>query len=443
MIFNQEETIRSHLRLQEEREELEAHMLSFQKTVSQIQAQMQRERDARLTAERELREMRVRNQGLEDRVLNAEAIASQMEAHLVESHKVQLKDTQELLYDVSQAYLKQYEYLRHRKAFTSVVRIPWLKLKQRIASLDSLKEMFAQHERGIAKEPFDEPKDTGVQVNKRYFNRMPELMDYVEVATSTDDLPRESLPRPKPLTVVVGVNTKAAHRVTRATQATETKPKPADRSTQCVLLEPPSAVVVAVEEEDSSLDFDDIFKSTICALPEMVDEIGELEVPKVSSACQTELASHSQETLTEINDLSRVIEFKAVAKRQRVEAQGDPVKSELSSDLLLSNCRSLGDFEHYWSMAGRSLMGALLEVKPRNDLTSELECFQRQVMQQQMVDKFLSGAGVAMPVKKAVSIPSVYAESTKSGYERDEDGSELGMNDGEEESKGTLSVCLW
>lgn len=443
MIFNQEETIRSHLRLQEEREELEAHMLSFQKTVSQIQAQMQKERDLRLKAESELKEMRLRNQELEDRVLNSKVIAAQMEAHLVEGHNVKIKDTQELLYDVSQAYLMQYEYLRHRKAFTSVVRLPWLKLKHRIASQECLKEMLAVHERKIAKEPFDELKDAGVQVNKRHFSGMPELIEHV--GTSTDDLPREMPTLSKPVTVDVGVNTKAAHRVTRATQATETKPRPTDRSTQCVLLESSSAVVVA-EEEESSLDFEDIFKSTIFALPEMVDEIGDLEVPKVSSACQTELANHSQETLTEINDLSRVIEFKPVAKRLRgnavAEPEGDPVKSELSSDLLGSNCGSLEDFEHYWSMAGRSLMGALLEVKPRNDITSELECFQRQVMQQQMVDKFLRGAGVVMPVKKAVSIPSVYAESTKSGYERDVEGSELGLNDGEEDgSNGRLSVC--
>lgn len=57
-------------------------------------------------------------------------------------------------------------------------------------------------------------------------------------------------------------------------------------------------------------------------------------------------------------------------------------------------------------------------------------------MQQQMVAKFLSGAGASVPVKRAVSIPSVYAESTKSGYERDVDRSELGLVGEKGESRG-------
>lgn len=433
MLGSTDEMFQTESRLLKERNELEGHVLSLQRTASSFQIQMQKEREMRLKADGELKTLRARNEVLEDQMMNMDAICTQSEARAEENFKELSKDLRELLSDVSKAYLMQYEYLRLRKGFTSAVRFPWIKLKHRIAAMDCLQDMYAEHEKRIKKEPFAELKDASTQINKQ------EKRD-IESAVRKETQSKEHV---KPRMVDIGVNTVAAHRVTRATQATEKKTKPIDRSTQCLLLESPNLMEI---EEESSVDLNDIFQSTICALPDMLGEIGDLVLPKISSACQTELIvptaneTANRETLTEINNISRLIEYKCPRRRGLVDVsqETEPVKSEL---LLNKDEGPMEEFEHYWSMAGRSLMGALLDIKPRSDISNGfagLECIQRQLFQEQMVAKFLNGT---VPVKKAVSIPSVYAESTKSGYERDVDGEE--RLDDEDSRGGEFSLIVY
>lgn len=451
MVYNADELLRSQAVLQQQRDELESNMLSLQRTATEIQSQLQKERESRVRAETEARALHSRNVELEDKLLNLEAISKQSQAHL----DLSFSQDRELLKEVTTEFLVQYEYLRNRKAFTAVERLNWGKIKTRIGNCECLEDVYADHEMRIARKPLSaEFKDTGTmcQMKKTAQRSMgtnteesvpkTTLMvtkESCEMSTNTEG-PMATTLTNKPQLTDTGMNTMAPHRVTRATQASTDvkKTKTIDRSTLCLLLE--SSTTTTLDEDSSSMDMDDIFSSTICALPDMLSEIGDLVVPKKTSACQTEGNSTfvtppptaTRETLTDIYNISRGIEYRSRKTSSRRQAQ-EAVKSELLSqegDLVSS--RALEEFEQYWSLAGRSLMGALLGVKQSTgggpELHSEsIECFQRQLLQQQMVAKFLS----AGPVKKAVSIPSVYAESEKSGYERE-------VEEGDGEDRGEL-----
>lgn len=381
------------------------------------------ERELRLKAESERNAMETKYEELQDKYLSLEAIAMQSEAQWEQKCQDGLRDITELLQDVSRAYLMQYEYLRHRKSFSLVVRLPWRRLRKRIMAMECLEAICTEHELEFEKEKFFEYKDSTTQTKRKGAEIKSETVamkvtkESAEIATNTDSPMATHREHRTKRTVDVGVNTMAGNRVTRATQANTTKSKAVDRSTQCLLLAPPASIV---DEEESSVDLEDIFQNTICALPDMLGEIADLEVPKVSAASQTKKRTKTQETQTDLNNISRAIDYRPVAgKRYRAVDDVEPMKREWLSVDGDSNCRSLEQFEEYWSMAGRSLMNSLFELKPRSDMSAGLvglECFQRQLLQEQMVAKFLSGT---VPVKKAVSIPSVYAESTKSGYERE------------------------
>lgn len=183
-----------------------------------------------------------------------------------------------------------------------------------------------------------------------------------------------------------------------------------DRSSLCLLLESPPEVV---QSEEESVDLEEIFKSTICEMPDVLEEITELVVPMISSACQTEDYSESTASLTELCNVSRRIDYKSRKERRRPVEQMELMKSELNGEGF-----AMKQFEQYWSLAGQSLIGMMIkgDSAPEMPMLTGMDF----LLQQQMVSKFLGG-----PVKKAVSIPSVYAESTKSGFEREVDDEEF------------------
>lgn len=389
------------VQLKNEQQHLISSIESIQRINSDFRNQLKQERDNKLTLDAQIVALKQQNEELSDRVVNLELVRSNFEASEEEHTKKDFKNVTELLRDVTQAYLQQSHYLRRRKAFTSTVKIRTCYLKNKIQAMGCLEDIWKEY--GEPKEAYGEPKDVGIMCN-----RLP-TVNAVSVATNTEVAVELPTPTPAKCLVDVGVNTMAGHRVTRATQANEMPCKTSDRSTQC-----DTQTELQLSDEETSVDLHDIFQTTICPLPEILSEISELIVPMVSSACQTETditQSRSRDTLTELCNVSRMIDYRT-AKRQRSE-DPDPVKDEISTN------KNLDEFEQYWTMAGRSLMGALLQLRSSASLPmglSGLQCFQDQFLQQQMVAKFLNGTG---PVKKAVSIPSVYAESTKSGYERD------------------------
>ena len=345
-----------------------------------------------------MQELRCRVAELDDFILNSKTIHQQSMALSQEHYLTQIKDQQELLQDITQAFLVQYEYLRNRRAFHSIHRLPWIKLMNRISATECLEELYEKYEKKTKKQPAAEFKETATSCKLDEKLKVKKS----EVATNTEE---EVVTRKPVTTREIGVNTKAGHRVTRATQATEQKAKSVDSSTQC------EDAAKLDDTEESSLDVGDIFKSTICVLPEILTEIDDLEVPRVSSSSQTDEAPKaSKETLTDEHG-----SYVGRTAKENVE----PVKSELPIEG--SDGRPMDDFERYWNMAGRSLVNALMGMKPREEeIPAGLQCFQGQFLQQQLIAKFLSGQSV--PVKKAVSIPSVYAESTKSGFEGDVQG---------------------
>lgn len=403
--------------------ELEAHVHRLQCTAKELNIQMQQDRELRMRMEREFEMQKQCCDDWESRALNAESLLKQAEAKAERDAQLEIQKVHELLRDVSKAYLTQYEYLRHRRAFKNNVRLAWPILNNRIRATESLQDLYESHEARMKKSPFPELRDVATTCNLRVdqksiavcteevtvIQRISPVVSR-EIGTNTE---RGSLVSAS--TIDVGVNTTAANRVTRATQATEKKSKTVDRSSLCLILDSTSVT------QEESVDLEEIFKNTICKLPTVLDGIAELVVPTVSSACQTDGETESTETMTELFNVSRSINYSANKEGQKnpqLSEEADSVKSELNSGdnglFSLNRRLALQQFEQYWSLAGQSLVTAMHSRSLVNN-TSVLDF----MLQQDMVGKFLTGASGT--VKKAVSIPSVYAESTKSGFEKDVD----------------------
>lgn len=409
LISNADDLFRTTTSLQKERLSLETHVNALQAKVKEMTTELQRERELRQRCETELKDHRASNSDLENQVMNHSSMLKQTEATLELKVLNREEKVMSVLRDVTKAYLFQYEYLRHRRVFKNEIRMPWKTINMRLRAMEGLKEVCAEHDAKMRKHKFPEMKDTGsqVMVMKQTMGTNTEAEEQGPVAIG---------PSPKE-TAEIGVNTTAPNRVTRATQATERKGKSVDRSSMCNLLQPPSPNA-PLEDEELSLDLAEIFKSTICKLPAVLEEIEDLVLPKVSSSCQTEdslslVRRKSTSTLTDLSNISRKIDYKS--RRARDEA----VKHELSNEgeSLSLNRRALQQFQEYWSLAGQSLISAM-EVKPKREVpgSPNLDF----LLQQQMMAKFITEIG-EVPVKKAVSIPSIYAESTKSGFEKDDD----------------------
>lgn len=388
-----------------ERQVLEQNISSLRTILHETQQNLERERQQRLQTEANLKTQTKINEELNNNLVNTKLEEAQSTALIEAKFNGQTKDLVQLLKDVTAAYLLQYEFLRHRKVFRHKIRISWPLLNNRISANEHLLEIFAEHEKRSLMNSSPEFRDIGVNCN---FNA--KVMKTVD--TNTDEIVAE-----KPKTMVdTGINTMAPNRVTRSTQVTEKRERMIDRSTMCTIIDSQPAS----PPEEESMDIDQIFSKTICQLPAILEEIEDLVIPKVNTSCQTDeslsvVGSTATGCLTELSNLSRSIDYVKARKRGREDIE--MVKRELSMDGNLFNKSEVegisNQFEQYWAMAGRSLL-AMLETKPKNEAL-EVDIFTGALFHQQMVAKILQEA----PVRRAVSIPSVYAESTKSGYEKD------------------------